>query len=60
MFNVDAIVRGIGQQPVLAFGNSSRDVAMCEYTVTNNNDKKYETVIVSILRGGNVNENWRE
>ena len=36
MSKVDAIVREIGQQPVLAFGNSSGDVAMCEYTVTNN------------------------
>ena len=36
MSKVDAIVREIGQQPVLAFGNSSGDVAMCAYTVTNN------------------------
>ncbi|MBQ9721441.1 MAG: haloacid dehalogenase-like hydrolase, partial [Oscillospiraceae bacterium] len=36
MSKVDAIVREIGQQPVLAFGNSSGDVAMCEYVVTNN------------------------
>ena len=36
MSKVDAIVREIGQQPVLAFGNSSGDVAMCEYTVTGN------------------------
>ncbi len=36
MSKVDAIVREIGQQPVLAFGNSSGDVAMCEYTVANN------------------------
>lgn len=36
MSKVDAIVREIGQQPVLAFGNSSGDVAMCEYTVTQN------------------------
>ena len=33
---VDAIVREIGQQPVLAFGNSSGDVAMQIYTITNN------------------------
>ena len=33
---VDAIVREIGQQPVLAFGNSSGDVAMQVYTITNN------------------------
>ncbi|MBR4539503.1 MAG: gamma-glutamyl-gamma-aminobutyrate hydrolase family protein [Clostridia bacterium] len=36
MSKVDAIVREIGQQPVLAFGNSSGDVAMCAYVVTNN------------------------
>ena len=36
MCKVDAIVREIGQQPVLAFGNSSGDTAMCEYVVTNN------------------------
>ena len=36
MSKVDAIVREIGQQPVLAFGNSSGDVAMCVYTVTEN------------------------
>ncbi|MBQ7488865.1 MAG: gamma-glutamyl-gamma-aminobutyrate hydrolase family protein [Clostridia bacterium] len=36
MSKVDAIVREIGQQPVLAFGNSSGDVAMCEYVVTDN------------------------
>jgi len=33
---VDAIVREIGQQPVLAFGNSSGDVAMEIYTLSNN------------------------
>ena len=33
---VDAIVRKIGQQPVLAFGNSSGDVAMTIYTITSN------------------------
>lgn len=33
---VDAIVREIGQQPVLAFGNSSGDLAMEVYTITNN------------------------
>ena len=33
---VDAIVREIGQQPVLAFGNSSGDVAMEIYTISNN------------------------
>ena len=36
MSKVDAIVREIGRQPVLAFGNSSGDVAMCAYVVTDN------------------------
>ncbi len=36
MSKVDAIVREIGQQPVLAFGNSSGDMAMCEYVVADN------------------------
>ena len=36
MSKVDAIVREIGKQPVLAFGNSSGDTAMCAYTVSNN------------------------
>lgn len=33
---VDAIVREIGRQPVLAFGNSSGDLAMEIYTISNN------------------------
>ena len=33
---VDAIVREIGRQPVLAFGNSSGDLAMAVYTISNN------------------------
>ncbi len=36
MSKVDAIVREIGQQPVLAFGNSSGDLAMEIYTISNN------------------------
>ena len=36
MSKVDAIVREIGQQPVLAFGNSSGDLAMAVYTITDN------------------------
>lgn len=33
---VDAIIREIGQQPVLAFGNSSGDLAMEVYTISGN------------------------
>ena len=36
MTKVDAIVREIGKQPVLAFGNSSGDVAMLTYVVSDN------------------------
>lgn len=32
---VDSIVREIGQQPVLAFGNSSGDIAMLNYILSN-------------------------
>jgi hypothetical protein len=33
---VDAIVREIGQQPVLAFGNSSGDASMLTYVLSEN------------------------
>ena len=36
MSKVDAIVREIGRQPVLAFGNSSGDTAMCTYVLAEN------------------------
>ena len=36
MNKVTAIEREIGQQPVLAFGNSSGDSAMANFTITNN------------------------
>ena len=36
MNKVNAIVRGIGRQPVLSFGNSSGDVSMHNYTIFNN------------------------
>ena len=36
MSKVDAIVREIGQKPVLAFGNSSGDTAMCTYVLADN------------------------
>jgi hypothetical protein len=43
---VDAIVREIGQQPVLAFGNSSGDTSMLNYTV---NDNKYKSAAFFLL-----------
>ncbi len=39
MNKVSSIVREIGKQPVLAFGNSSGDYSMFSYTVTNNRHK---------------------
>ena len=36
MNKVNLIVREIGVQPVLSFGNSSSDNSMAEYTITNN------------------------
>ncbi len=36
---VDAIVREIGKQPVLAFGNSATDASMLNYTVYHNKYK---------------------
>ena len=36
MSKVDAIVREIGKQPVLAFGNSTGDMAMAVYTISDN------------------------
>ena len=44
---VDAIVREIGQQPVLAFGNSSGDLAMEVYTITNNPYKSAAYMVVA-------------
>ncbi|MCR4666878.1 MAG: haloacid dehalogenase-like hydrolase [Desulfovibrio sp.] len=39
MNKVSSIVREIGKQPVLAFGNSSGDYSMFSYTITNNRHK---------------------
>ena len=47
MSKVDAIVREIGQQPVLAFGNSSGDVAMCEYVITNNPYRSLADMVIA-------------
>ena len=53
MSKVDAIVREIGQQPVLAFGNSSGDVAMCVYTIT---DNPYPALSFIVLADDDVRE----
>ncbi len=44
---VDAIVREIGQQPVLAFGNSSGDLAMEIYTISGNRWKSAAYMVVA-------------
>ena len=44
---VDAIVREIGQQPVLAFGNSSGDLAMEIYTISNNPHRSAAYMVVA-------------
>ena len=46
MSKVANIVREIGRQPVLAFGNSSGDAAMFNYTVTRN---KYRALAFSLI-----------
>ena len=46
MNKVANIVREIGKQPVLAFGNSSGDSSMFNYTITNN---KYKALAFSLL-----------
>jgi len=50
---VDAIVREIGQQPVLAFGNSSGDLAMEIYTISNN---PYRSAAYMVLDDDEVRE----
>ena len=43
---VNLIAREIGKQPILAFGNSSGDYSMFNYTSTN---PKYKTKIFALL-----------
>ena len=50
---VDAIVREIGQQPVLAFGNSSGDLAMEVYTISEN---PYRSEAYMVLADDTVRE----
>lgn len=50
---VDAIVREVGQQPVLAFGNSSGDLAMEIYTISNN---PYRSAAFMVMADDEVRE----
>ena len=53
MCKVDAIVREIGQQPALAFGNSSGDLAMLQYVITGN---QYPSASFIVLADDDVRE----
>ena len=53
MSKVDAIVREIGKQPVLAFGNSSGDLAMELYTIS---DNPYRSAAFMVLADDEVRE----
>ena len=50
---VDAIVREIGRQPVLAFGNSGGDVAMAVYTISRN---PYRSAAYMVVADDDVRE----
>ncbi len=50
---VDAIVREIGQKPVLAFGNSSGDLAMEIYTIS---DNPYRSIAYMVLADDELRE----
>lgn len=54
MNKVIAIVREIGVQPVLSFGNSTGDAAMAEYTTSNN---PYPSLAFMLCCDDNVREN---
>ena len=47
MNKVQAIAQEIGKQPVLSFGNSSGDVSMHEYTITNNKYRALAFMLVA-------------
>ena len=47
MNKVKAIVKEIGRQPVLSFGNSSGDVSMHNYTLTNDRYKSAAFMLVA-------------
>ena len=47
MNKVNQIVQEIGKQPVLSFGNSSGDVSMHNYTITNNPYKALAFMLIA-------------
>ena len=47
MNKVFQIAQEIGKQPVLSFGNSSGDVSMHEYTITNNKYKAMAFMLIA-------------
>jgi D-alanyl-D-alanine dipeptidase/FMN phosphatase YigB (HAD superfamily) len=54
MNKVSVIAQEIGQQPVLSFGNSTGDLSMCEYVVSNN---KYKSMAFMLCCDDTVREN---
>ena len=69
MNKVTAIVREIGRQPVLSFGNSSGDVSMHNYTIFNNRYRSAAFMLIAdneTLDYGNtekttkLGETWKE
>lgn len=54
---VTVIAQEIGQQPVLAFGNSSSDFAMAEYAISNN---RYRSMAFMLCCDDTVRENGNE
>ena len=57
MSKVDAIVREIGQQPVLSFGNSTGDCSMAEYVISGN---QYQSLAFMLCCDDTVRENGDE
>ncbi|MBQ6124883.1 MAG: hypothetical protein IJL13_05725, partial [Spirochaetales bacterium] len=57
MNKVSAIVREIGVQPVLSFGNSTGDAAMANYVISNNPYRSYAFMLCcddTVRENGNV------
>ena len=57
MNKVSAIVREIGQQPVLSFGNSTGDSSMAEYVITDND---YRSLAFMLCCDDTERENGKE
>ena len=69
MNKVKAIVKEIGRQPVLSFGNSSGDVSMHNYTIFNNRYKSAAFMLIAddeerdygnTAKGQSLKEQWEQ